>query len=97
MASASDDPTGGEWLLEPPGPGEIKFQISAGEDAEVTPEVRAALDHLISLLSGSDVQGYVIDTACGKKTMLCAPNYKCQVERQQPCLIDYACQIASTR
>ena len=82
-----------QWLVEPPGPQEISFQISTGDQVEVTPEVQQAFENLLQTLRGGDVQGYVYDPKCTTKNVLCEPNYRCSTESQKPCLIDYQCRI----
>jgi hypothetical protein len=87
------------WLVDPPGPQQIKFQIAAGDQAEVTPELRQALDGLLEALTGTEVEGYANSCGyyikgCGTNTFGCHPRGKCTIEWQSPCVVDYGCRIA---
>jgi hypothetical protein len=94
MTTESGGSEGRRWLVEPPASGEITFQMSMGDQAEVTPEVQAAFEQLVQALRGNDVQGFVYDPKCTTKNVTCSPNYACTVESQQPhCVADYHCQI----
>jgi hypothetical protein len=61
MTADSSTGEGPRWLLEPPKPGEIRFNLAIGEGQQLTPEVQEALDRLLVALDFEpigDVQGY---------------------------------------
>ena len=58
MTNASESNQERRWLLEPPEPGMVKFVFELGEGTELSPEVRAALDQLVSAISGREVEGF---------------------------------------
>jgi hypothetical protein len=94
MTSASGDSESSRWLVTPPGSNDIHFEITAGDQVQVTPEIQQAFENLVQALRGDDMQGYVYDPKCTTKNVNCEPNYKCTVETQKPCFIDYHCQIS---
>ena len=81
------------FMLEPPGPGEISFQIVEGDDVEVTPELQAAFAALMEDLRGGEMQGYVYDAACPDKRVTCLHNAGCGWEQVGACYVDYRCLI----
>jgi deferrochelatase/peroxidase EfeB len=96
MTSQSGESGERRWLVEPPGPQEVNFQIAAGNQVEVTAAVQEAFTHLIQTLRGDDMQGYIYDPKCKERAFGCTQNGKCTSEYQSPnCLIDYGCKIAS--
>jgi hypothetical protein len=52
-----------EWLLAPPKAGEIRLMVELGEGAELTPEMRAAVETLMRELNESEVEGYAMPGA----------------------------------
>jgi len=69
----TDESTSGEgirWLLEPPAPGEVRLYIAADAQAQLTPQVREALDRLVEALEAEDVQGFAA-RGCGSLCDLC--------------------------
>jgi len=80
-------------MLEPPGPGEISFQIAEGDGVEVTPDLQAAFAALVEKLRGGEVQGYVYDATCPSKLVTCLHNGKCSWEQVGVCYVDYRCLI----
>jgi hypothetical protein len=80
------------WLLEPPTPGGMHIHIDISPDAEVTPELRTALDQLAQALAAQDeVEGF-------SKT--CTPYSGCPVRscnlgacEGQECVGRTTCQI----
>src|SRR5581483_5911755 len=75
----ADDAAGdaGRWL-RPPEPGEVMIDIAVDEAADVSPEVRAALDNLAQALQESEVSGYAkpMSEKCNGYTV-CNPDGKC--------------------
>jgi hypothetical protein len=95
MTSESGTPEDRRWLVEPLGSQEVNFQITAGDQVEVTAEVQEAFTHLIQTLRGDDVQGYIYDPKCTQRSIDCTSNGKCTSEFQHPhCLIDYHCSLS---
>jgi len=97
--TASNNPNESEWLLQPPGPNEIQFQIAVGDGVEVSDDVRQALEDLMSKLQFDDVEGFGISCEprcrtlanCGTKT--CKPLNNCTELTVKPCLADMRCII----
>jgi hypothetical protein len=89
------------WLLQPPAAGEIHLHVAVGEGAELTPQLRAALEDLISTLQQADVQGFASSCSpqcpmlkdCG--TMICNGYHNCGTLINFPCLADVTCKITS--
>jgi hypothetical protein len=48
-----------EWLVEPPGAGEIRVLVELGEGAELSPEAAASLETLVSAINDAEVSGYM--------------------------------------
>ena len=46
------------WLLEPIGPREVRFYVQLGEEVDVSPEARQALEVLIREFQDTDVEGF---------------------------------------
>jgi len=60
--SADEEPVDrASWLLEPPGAGEVRLVVELGEGAELTPEVQASLETLMSQLNDAEVAGYAFN------------------------------------
>jgi hypothetical protein len=56
-----------EWIVEPPGPGEVAFHMSFGDGVELTAEQEAALSELMRALETNDaeVSGLALAGKCG--------------------------------
>jgi hypothetical protein len=67
---------GRHWLVEPPAPKNVNFDISSGDQVQITPEVQEAFEHLVRALHGDDVQGYV---APSSPNPLCAIDFHCAI------------------
>ena len=70
-----------QWVVDPPGPGEILFQITTGNGAELTAEQEAAVDELMRALEGAEVTGLAANKCphlqtCDPKT---CPPLSCSV------------------
>jgi len=63
---------GREWVVEPPGAGEIKLQLAV----ELTDDQEAALNELVHALEGgeAEVVGHAMTHDC---TLSCAPKLEC--------------------
>jgi hypothetical protein len=80
------------WLLEPPGAGEINIHVEFGEGAELTSELREALERLASAVQESEVSGY----ACPVRSVMpCAILTSCP--GQSLCASDAVCNPLSCR
>jgi hypothetical protein len=51
-----DDNDARRWVVDPPGAGEILFQITAGEGAELTAQQEAAVDELMRTLAAGEAE-----------------------------------------
>jgi hypothetical protein len=100
MTSESGPRDQGHWLVEPPGSTDVNFQIAAGDQVEITPEMRQAFDNLVTALNTADVEGFTdacIDyiKGCITNTYICSPRQRCANEGQYPCFMQYYCKIAT--
>jgi hypothetical protein len=50
-----------EWLLAPPGAGEVRLVVELGEGAALTPEAQASLEDLMRQLNQSEVEGFAFN------------------------------------
>jgi hypothetical protein len=96
----SDQNDSTQWLVEPPGAGEVVLYVSAGEGAEVSDAAREALNTLMRELQMSEVEGFALGPPCPDFEW-CFP-YSCTLANchpqfHQPCLIDAGCKIAPLR
>jgi hypothetical protein len=48
-----------DYLIPPPGPGEIRFLVAAGADVELSDSAKAALETLVAELVADDVSGFM--------------------------------------
>lgn len=83
------------WLAEPPAPGEVRLLFDAGDEVELTPEARQALDDLVTALNGADVEGFTMRKcpaldACSDFS--CGSYYGCAITRK-PCAWLVECTI----
>lgn len=77
------------WILEPPPGGGAYVHIEFPEDTTVTPEIQAAIDHLMHLLQDTEVEGY---RGCPTKAIdLPAP--QCRPRISAPCAKLETCRI----
>jgi hypothetical protein len=60
MSEDAEDVDRSEWLLEPPGAGEVRLVVELGEGAELTPEMQASLEKLMDDLHGAEVAGFAM-------------------------------------
>ena len=93
MADPADNER--DWLLEPLGAGEVRVHLDAGDAADVSDDVRAALDALLDELLSSEVEGFAWPScpelrACGSFTCTLG---KCQPLDRFPCLANTMCKI----
>ena len=97
MPEESDQTDSAQWLVEPPGAGEVFLYVAAGEGAEVSDAARAALNTLMRELQRSEVEGFAGEPPCPQFD-ICFPYNctlaNCQPQFHQPCLIDAGCKIA---
>jgi hypothetical protein len=96
----SDGASSTQWLVEPPGAGEVFLYVAAGEGVEVTDAARDALNALMTELQRSEVEGFAGEPACPQFD-ICFPYNctlaNCQPQFHQPCFIDAGCRIAQLR
>ncbi len=60
---AEDEPVDRtEWLLAPPGAGEIRLVVELGEGAEMSPAAVSSLEQLMSDLDTAEVEGFMMNT-----------------------------------
>jgi hypothetical protein len=65
-----------EWVIEP---NTARIEISIGNDAAISPDLRAALEQLAQVMAQEDeVSGYMIRVDCHDvTTTMCDINLKC--------------------
>lgn len=88
------------WLLEPLGANETRIHVDIGEGADISDEVRAALDELVEALHASDVEGFMLRETC--PDLDACSSYFCQLgscnpESKYPCFVDLKCVITRGR
>ena len=88
MTSESEGGEERRWLLRPPEPGQFGLLFQVGEGAELTPEVNAALNRLVTALGSSEVEGYsqAIDFCLGLRYCVSYGPY---------CPSDWPCHLCS--
>src|SRR5262245_12428455 len=59
MTSQASEPRTGEWMITPPGPGEVAIHFSAGPDTQVTPAIRDALTRIANELEADDTSAHM--------------------------------------
>ena len=66
-----------EWVVEPPGAGEIQLQVAVGEGVELTDEQKRALGELLETLEGeeAEVVGHSMVQDC---TLECSGHLTCK-------------------
>jgi hypothetical protein len=89
QSAGSDEP---RWLLDPR-PGEAQIHIAVGPEAELTPELREALEELASALHQGEVAGYAKPQPC-PELKVCAPYGACDPKTSSPCANLTTCRIA---
>jgi hypothetical protein len=89
------------WLLEPPPPGAGHVHVAVGEGAELTAEVRAALEQLVRALHSQDVQGFGkagchprCDDLANCLGLVCRPLNNCSYLTSTPCAANVDCRIS---
>ena len=100
----ADPPTGPEqprWLQEPPGTGEVRIHIAVDEAAELTPELRGAIEEVVRALQEQEVQGYATPQGGGCSGLSACTPHNCPRVRacapliQAPCANYESCRIVS--
>jgi hypothetical protein len=57
-----------EWITQPPAPGEVRLHVAVGEGAQISQEVRDALEQLVRAVQaeqGEEVQGFAAQNLMG--------------------------------
>ena len=70
-----DDPGERQWIVEPPGPGEVALHFAVGDGVELTDGQLAALTTLLASFEGEDAEVAGYSTGC--PTVKCGPSYSC--------------------
>jgi hypothetical protein len=81
------------WIIGPPAPGEVTIHIAVDESAELTPELRRAIDGLMQALHQDEVSGYAMTDSPIRRIRVCDVDGKCQPKSTQPCLKFTTCRI----
>jgi hypothetical protein len=100
----SDEPVASDpqWLMEPPGAGELQFYVRAGEGVELSPEARQALETLVNELQRSEIEGFEVPTGPECPSYWDCYPYSCTLKNclpqyRNPCLVDAGCKIGEMR
>lgn len=87
-----------QWLLEPVAPNEVRIHVSLGDGAEVSADLRVALDALVDSLYASEVEGFATDfppcpdlSAC--EMYFCNKFGRCQPQSRFPCAWEEQCLV----
>jgi hypothetical protein len=80
------------WLLKPQ-PREAYVHVGVGEGAELTPELREALEALVDALHQEEVAGYAKPRPC-PELEICSPLGRCLPHTSAPCASFTTCRIA---
>lgn len=90
------------WLVSPVAPDETRVYFAAGDDVELSDEVRDALETLLDEINDAEVEGFAFGAvscsmldACS--AFSCSPMNKCTVLTKAPCFSDLSCVIAKLR
>lgn len=83
------------WLLDPLGPNEVRVHVECGEGAEVSDDVRHALETLVRELQGVEVEGFAVTCPdlTGCHSYSCDPLGRCNPQWRNPCAWDEGCKI----
>jgi hypothetical protein len=85
-----------EWLLAPVGPRDVRVHVDIGEGAEISGELRAALDELMEQLHSSEVEGFASMPTCPDFSRCTDYNCslgKCWPQTRAPCAWKESCNI----
>jgi hypothetical protein len=101
MTSESGSSEERQWLVEPPGPNEIRVEIAAGDQVEITDESRQAFDNLLEAIGGGQVEGYTQSEPgcehylehCDYNLFNCIFRGNCNIESRKLCEYDYHCVV----
>lgn len=90
-----------DWLLEPPAAGTVHLHVQIGDDVELSPAARDALERLLDELGGDEVSGFSANLNCPGVWDDCNPFTcnltNCQPLTSKPCAYDMDCRVASFR
>jgi hypothetical protein len=89
MADQPTSPEESHWLVEP-SPGEAHIHVAVGEGAEITSELRSALESLVGALQQEEVVGYA--RKCEERQN-CSPLGTCHPQLASPCATFSTCRI----
>lgn len=84
------------WVVEPDG---IRVVVEAAEDAELTPELRQALDRLVRVIEGEisedepETEGFQVFRPRPKCPQACPNNYVCEPKTVSDCFYYVDCTI----
>ena len=83
------------WIIGPPGPGEVAIHLAVDEHAQLTPELRQAIDGLVEALHQDEVAGYGEVDPRVRRIVVCDPKGSCRPRSTQPCAVFETCRITS--
>ena len=81
------------WIIGPPGPGEVTIHLAVDEHAQLTPELRRAIDGLVQALHQDEVSGYGQVDPIVRRIVVCDPKGACRPKSTQPCYSFETCRI----
>lgn len=80
----TDAGNGSGWLVEPPRPDAAYVSLDFGDDADITPELRQALERLVRAMSDESEQAETEGFQVFKPR--CTDKLKCDPFTQRPCV-----------
>jgi hypothetical protein len=80
------------WLLAPPAHGEAHVHIAVDTAANLTPELREAIEGVMRALQSEEVEGYAKPQPC-PALQNCTPHDTCRPQTVAPCAIYESCRI----
>jgi hypothetical protein len=95
----SDEQPPGEsgWVVEPG----VEIRIAVGREAELTPEIQAAIDDVLRALEAAEATSAEVEGfgKCGVQCKapgygLCNPQAECQPKVWMPCANKVSCHVA---
>jgi hypothetical protein len=97
----ADPPTGPEqprWLQKPLDTGEVRINIAIDEEAELTPELRGAIEDVVRALQDQEVQGYAVPQGGGCNGLSsCTPHNCPRVRNCDPLVVAPCANYESCR
>jgi hypothetical protein len=90
--------TGSGWVIPPADPGEVNLYLAVAPEAQLTPELQAALEALVRAIDQAEsVQGYATVPAKGSCRRLDSEPQCRPVSIEPGCAVHVQCRIKVTQ